>query len=47
MFTILNGGKEVNSKVKFGKIYLIYDPQTGDNIINAFKKIKTVILKGI
>lgn len=43
MFTVLNGGKSVNSKVKFAKIYLIIGAEKGVNIVDAFLKIQKAI----
>lgn len=43
MFTILNGGKSVSSKVKFSKIYLILGAAKGISIIDTFLKIQKAI----
>jgi hypothetical protein len=39
MFTLLNGGKSVASKVKFAKIYLIFDDIEKGGILDKFRKI--------
>jgi hypothetical protein len=47
MFTILNGGKSVNSKVKFAKFYLILKATANVNMINSFLKLQKSIITSI
>ena len=47
MFTVLNGGKTVNSKVKFAKIYLILNAVPGVNIVDTFLKIQKALTNSI
>ena len=49
MFTLLNGGKALGSKVKFSKFYLILDINASDEIdvVEVFLKIQAQIKKQI
>ena len=50
MFTVLNGGKALNSKVRFSKFYLILDVNVSDQDIDAsevYFKASTAIKKAI
>jgi hypothetical protein len=47
MFTVLNGGKSVSSKVKFAKIYLILGAAPGVSVIESFLKIQKAIVSVI
>ena len=47
MFTVLNGGKSVSSKVKFSKIYLILGASKEVSVINSFLKIQKAIVTSI
>ena len=42
-FTVLNGGKALNSKVKFSKVYLIIDCGVNDeaDVLDIYFKIQT------
>lgn len=51
MFTVLNGGKELNSKIKFSKFYLIFSFDHEDlpevDIEQTYFKIQASIEKGV
>jgi hypothetical protein len=51
MFTILNGGKDLSSKIKFSKFYLIFDFDHEDvpevDIIRVYFQVSAAIEKGI
>lgn len=51
MFTILNGGKENNSKVKFSKFWLILNLEVEDmatiNVHEVYIKLSAAIEKAI
>lgn len=50
MFTIFNGGKAVNSRIKFTKFYLILDVRTTDIDIDAteiYFKVSALIKKQV
>jgi len=48
MFTVFNGGKAVNSKIKFTRFYLILDVKASDTDIDAtevYFKVSALIKK--
>lgn len=51
MFTVLNGGKEVGSKVKFAKFFLIFDVKPDDllrlDVREVYFKVNAAIEKGL
>lgn len=51
MFTILNGGKELSSKIKFTKFYLIMDVQPEDvkhfDLLEIYYKLVAKIEEGV
>lgn len=50
MFTVFNGGKALNSKVKFSRFYVIIDIQGDEEDIDAselYFKISSAIKKGV
>ena len=49
MFTVLNGGKALSSKVRFSKFYIIMDIQVSDDIdaMDIYYKISASIKKAI
>jgi hypothetical protein len=50
MFTAFNGGKALNSKVKFSRFYIIIDIQGDEEDIDAtelYYKMSTAVKKGL
>jgi hypothetical protein len=47
MFTVLNGGKSVNSKVKFAKMYMILSAAPKINLLEAFLKLQKAVIAAI
>jgi len=47
LITVLNGGKEFNSKVKVQRVYLVLEIKKKDPIMAFLKKIKAAVLKCI
>ena len=44
---MLNGGRAVNSKVKFAKFYVIFDPTAHENFIEVFRKFQVAFRKAV
>ena len=49
MFTVLNGGKDLSSKIKFSKFFLIFKMNPGENFdaVATYYKICSAIEKGV
>ena len=47
VFTLLNGGRAVNSKVKFATFYLIAEPASHEDFVEVFRKFQVAFKKAI